>query len=525
VSTPAPDGSANDLSRRALSLEVSATVAVAQRASALRAEGHTVLDFSVGEPDQPTPRHISEAAMAALENGRTRYTSAAGIHELRAAVAQRYKKDYKVAFADSEVAITCGGKQALYLACQALFDRGDEVIIPSPHWPTFGEAVRLAGARPILVHTSEKDGFKVTARTISKATGPRTKAVLLNTPNNPTGAVIDPDDLLVIGDMAQRRKFTILYDDTYARMVFGKAEPPVLHQLKDAVGDRFVVLGTASKSYCMTGWRIGWVLGPKKLVDACAALVSHSTQCPTAFAQFGAVEALAGPQRFVQDLVTEYRRRRDFIHEALTAIPRITCVQPAGAFYAFPNVARYLGPGRPTSIDLARRLLDEHKVAVVPGEAFAAPATSESRSRVRWTSSRKAWTGWPRSWEPSRDPHGRLRADAGHAHRALPAHAQGEGLGAAGVADAGRRDPARPGPRHVRRVDAPGGAGRRAAHRPVHDLLSHEPAGAAGARRRAGDAAQLFGALPSRGGEERVRGAGRRGRRGARGRSPPATWD
>lgn len=373
MSAPAPDGSANDLSRRALGLQLSATVAVSQRATALRAEGHTVLDFSVGEPDQPTPRPISEAAMAALEDGRTRYTASAGIPELRSAVAQRYKKDYKVAFADSEVAITCGGKQALYLTCQALFDRGDEVVIPSPHWPTFGEAVRLAGARPIFVHTQEKDGFRVTARTISKATGPRTKAVLLNTPNNPTGAVIDSDDLLVIGDMAQRRKFTILYDDTYARMVFGRNDTPALQQLKDAVGDRFVVLGTASKSYCMTGWRIGWVLGPKKLIDACAALVSHSTQCPTAFAQFGAVEALTGPQRYVQELVTEYRRRRDFVHQALTAIPKVTCVVPAGAFYAFPNIARYLGPGRPTSIDLARRLLDEQKVAVVPGEAFAAP--------------------------------------------------------------------------------------------------------------------------------------------------------
>ena len=372
-STSPADGSANDLSRRALALEVSATVAVAQRAAALRAAGESVLDFSVGEPDQPTPQHVQDAATKAMADGRTRYTSAAGIRELRAAVALRYRKDYKVGFAESEVAITCGGKQALYLACQALLDRGDEVIIPSPHWPTFGEAVRLAGARPILVHGQEKDGFRVTARMISKATSPRTKAVILNTPNNPTGAVIDSDDLLVIGDMAQRRKFTLLYDDTYARLLYGKAEAPVLQDLKDAVGDRLVVLGTASKSYCMTGWRIGWVLGPKALVDACAALVSHSTQCPTAFAQWGAVEALTGPQRYVQDLVAEYKRRRDFVQGAIEELPRVTCVPPAGAFYAFPNLARHLGPGCPTTVDLARRLLDEQKVAVVPGEAFAAP--------------------------------------------------------------------------------------------------------------------------------------------------------
>jgi aspartate aminotransferase len=373
VSGAPTDGSANDLSRRALALEVSATVAVAQRAAALRAAGESVLDFSVGEPDQPTPQHVQDAASKAMADGRTRYTSAAGIRELRAAVASRYKKDYKVGFAESEVAITCGGKQALYLACQALLDRGDEVVIPSPYWPTFGEAVRLAGARPILVPSQEKDGFRVTARMISKATSPRTKAVILNTPNNPTGAVIDPDDLLVIGDMAQRRKFTLLYDDTYARLLYGKAEAPVLQDLKDAVGDRLVVLGTASKSYCMTGWRIGWLLGPKALVDASAALVSHSTQCPTAFAQYGAVEALTGPQRYVQELVAEYKRRRDFVQGAIEALPRVTCVPPAGAFYAFPNLARHLGPGCPTTVDLARRLLDEQKVAVVPGEAFAAP--------------------------------------------------------------------------------------------------------------------------------------------------------
>jgi aspartate aminotransferase len=370
---PPEAGSAHDLSRRALALEVSATVAVAQKASALVRAGETVLDFSVGEPDQPTPRHIVAAATAALNDGRTRYTPAAGLPELRAAVAMRYKKDFKVAFSDSEVAITCGGKQALYLVCQALLNRGDEVILPAPFWPTFSEAVRLAGARPILVPTQEKDGFKVTARLISKATTPKTKAVILNSPCNPTGAIIDAEDLLVIGDMAARRKFTLLYDDTYARLSYGKQDDTALQALRDAVGDRLVVLGTASKSFCMTGWRIGWVLGPRPLVDACAALVSHSTQCPTSFAQVGAVEALTGAQKFVHDMVVEYRRRRDVFHAAISGIPRVSCVAPAGAFYLFPNVARYLGPRMPSTIEMASRLLDEEKVAVVPGEGFAAP--------------------------------------------------------------------------------------------------------------------------------------------------------
>ena len=367
------DGSARDLSSRARALEVSPTVAMAQRAAALRTAGQSVLDFSVGEPDQATPKHVARAATAAIDAGRTRYTSAAGLPELRAAVAARYRKDFKVSFAPEEVAITIGGKQALYLVCQALLDRGDEVVIPSPYWPTFSEAVHLAGGRPILVRAQEKDGFKVTARMISKATGPRTKAVLINSPCNPTGAVVDPEDLLVIGDMAVRRKFTILYDDTYARLTFDGRHQSALGAVREAAGERLVILGTASKSYCMTGWRIGWVLGPRALVDACTALISHSTQCPATFAQVGAVEALTGPQKFVTDLLAEYQRRRDFVHPALAAIPDVTCVRPAGGFYAFPNVGRHLSPRWPDTLALGLGLLDETRVAVVPGEGFGAP--------------------------------------------------------------------------------------------------------------------------------------------------------
>ncbi|HUG55183.1 MAG TPA: pyridoxal phosphate-dependent aminotransferase [Vicinamibacteria bacterium] len=367
------DGSAADLSRRARALEVSPTVAMAQRAAALRASGQAVLDFSVGEPDQGTPRRVMEAAVRALEEGRTRYTGTAGIPELRAAVASRYAQDFAVRFAPEEVAISVGGKQALYLVCQALLDDGDEVVIPSPYWPTFAEAVRLAGGRPVVAPTLETDGFKVTAGMIGKATTERTRAVLINSPCNPTGAVIDPEDLLVIGDMAVRRRFTILYDDTYAHLTFEGGADSALQALRESAGERFVILGTASKSYCMTGWRIGWVLGPRALIDACAALVSHSTQHPATFAQVGAVEALTGPQAGVQDLRGEYRRRRDFIQPALAAIPGVTCIPPAGGFYAFPNVARHLSAAVPDTLALALRLLEETKVALVPGEGFGAP--------------------------------------------------------------------------------------------------------------------------------------------------------
>jgi aspartate aminotransferase len=346
---------------------------MAARATALKSRGVVVYDFSVGEPDQGTPRHVAAAGVAAIEAGRTRYAPAPGLPELRAAVAARYRQDFHVAFAPEEVAITVGGKQALYLAGQALLDAGDEVIVPSPFWPTFTEAVRLAGGRPVLAPTREADGFAVTARLLAKAAGPRTRAVILNSPCNPTGAVVEPEELLAIGRLARRRGFTLVYDDTYAQLAFSRPRDWGLQALRDLLGDRLVILGTASKSYCMTGWRIGWVMGPRALVDACAALASHSTQSPATFAQLGAVTALNGPQEFVGELLAEYRRRRDLVHSALLAIPGVTCVEPQGGFYAFPNLSRYLGREIPTTLELGRRLLEDKHVAVVPGEGFGAP--------------------------------------------------------------------------------------------------------------------------------------------------------
>jgi aspartate aminotransferase len=360
------------LSRRVTALEVSPTVAMSQRAGALKAAGRRILDFSVGEPDQGTPAPIVAATVAALHAGRTRYAPAAGLPELRAAVARRYAATDRVAFTPAEVAITVGGKQALYLACQALLDPGDDVVVPSPYWPTFAEAVRLAGGRPVFAKTKEKDGFKVSARLISRALTRRTRAVILNSPSNPTGAVIEPMELLALARLARRRGFTILYDDTYSRLSFGLAKQP-LQAARDAAGERFVVIGTASKTYCMTGWRIGWVLGPKAVVDACAALISHSTQCPTTFVQVAAVQALDGPQDNVLTLAAEYRRRRDFIHAALVAIPGITCVRPDGGFYVFPNLDRYLSQEVPTTLALCARLLEKEGMALVPGEGFGTP--------------------------------------------------------------------------------------------------------------------------------------------------------
>ncbi len=360
------------LSRRIRRIEVSPTVAMGQRAMALREKGVPVLDFSVGEPDQTTPPQVAQVAAQAVTHGLTRYTPSAGIPELRAAVAERYLSDFGVAFTPAEVVVTNGGKHALYSVCQCLLDPGDEVIVPAPFWPTFSDAVRLAGARPVIVEAREKHGFRVTPSLIGKAITPKTAAVIVNTPSNPTGAIVDPDDLLAIGGLARRHGFALLYDDTYAHLSFDGVSQP-LQRLRDDIGERLVILGTSSKSYCMTGWRIGWLLGPKPLADAVTALVSHSTQCPNSFAQQGALAALRGPQDFVAVLLAEYRRRRDFIHGALVATPGLACVKPAGSFYVFPSVKGFLGRGAKTSLELARRLLDERQVAVVPGEGFHAP--------------------------------------------------------------------------------------------------------------------------------------------------------
>jgi aspartate aminotransferase len=361
------------LSRRTRSIEVSPTVVVAQRAQAMRAEGRRILDFSVGEPDQATPPHVTAAGIAALQAGKTRYAPAAGIPELRAAIAERYRIDDGAAFSPAESAVTVGGKQALYLVAQSLVDAGSEVVVPTPHWATLSETVRLAGGRPVLAPTREEDGFRITARLIGRYVTPKTRAVIVNTPANPTGAVIDAEELLAVARMARRRGFTVIYDDTYSRLSFDGPELPALRVVQEAAGGDLAVVGTASKTYCMTGWRIGWVLGPKALVDACAALVSHSTQCPATFAQFAAVEALTGPQDFVRALSAEYRRRLDFLHPALAAIPRMKCHRPAGAFYLFPNLTRYFSGDVPDTITLATRLLDEQGVALVPGEGFGAP--------------------------------------------------------------------------------------------------------------------------------------------------------
>lgn len=363
------------LSARVDSVQVSPTVATAARATLLRTMGRDILDFSVGEPDQGTPERIRTAASDAMNRGETRYVPSLGIPALRKAVSTRYLKDDGVSFDPTEVAITLGGKQAYALACEALLDLGDEVVIPTPFWPTFSEAPRLVGGVPVFAPLDPVRGFAFDPDRILSKVRRRTRALVINSPSNPTGAVVSEKALVDIAKALKARApgAFLIYDDTYARMRYVDGRPRMLPRVREILGDQMIIVGTASKTYCMTGWRIGWLLAPKALIHGVSALISHQTQCVTAFAQFGAVEALNGPQDFVKELVAEYRVRRDLVTSALSAIPGFSCRVPSGAFYAFPDIRKVLSKAVPDALTFASRLLDEQGVAVVAGEGFGCP--------------------------------------------------------------------------------------------------------------------------------------------------------
>jgi aspartate aminotransferase len=375
--------------KRLAQVSASPTLQVAAEAERLRRAGFDVVDFSAGEPDFPTPAHVKSAGKAAIDANFTRYTVASGIPELREAICARYRQDYGVDIAPTEVLITVGGKQALFNAALALFDPGDEVITHSPYWPTIPEQVKLMGATPVIVATSSDDGFAVHAAPVIAAITPRTKAIILNSPANPTGALIDEETAAQIADAAAARGIWIIVDLCYEQLVYD----PIAHNLPKVLfarhRNRTVLAGSASKGYAMTGWRCGWSVAPKELTAVLNVIQGQSTSNITSITQKAALAAIKGPQDAVFDMLDEYRRRRDSIHGWLTAHPGIRCERPKGAFYLLPDVSRLLSPvGIPTSADFARALIEREHVVVVPGEAFDAPgyirlsyATSMDRLR------------------------------------------------------------------------------------------------------------------------------------------------
>jgi aspartate aminotransferase len=362
------------LAPRAGRMAVSPTMKVAAEAIKLKAQGVDVIDLGAGEPDFPTPDHISGAAHAAIDANFTKYTTNSGTEDLKRAVAARYREDYGVEYSTAEIIITAGGKQALYNAVMTIFGPGDEVITHMPGWPTLVEQIKLADATPVIVRTHAEDGFRLRADAVARAFTPRTRGIIINSPGNPTGALIDEADMAAMAEEAAKRGIWILLDLCYEKLIYD----PVPHNLLRVVGermrDRAVFCGSASKAYAMTGWRCGWQLAPAAVVSASNALQSHSTSNVSSITQRAAQAALSAPQTCVTEMLDEYRRRRDKLCEWLAVEPRLTLVKPAGAFYLFPDVTEFLSAdGIRTSAALAQALLDDERVAITPGEAFDAP--------------------------------------------------------------------------------------------------------------------------------------------------------
>jgi aspartate aminotransferase len=360
---------ANAIADRISSISVSSTMKVSADAEKLRAEGVDVVDFGAGEPDFPTPDNIKQAAIRALEQNFTKYTAAGGTLELKKAVCDRHKLDFGTDYKPNECLITVGGKHLIFNLTQALINPGDEVVIPVPYWVTYKDVVNYAGGKCVFVETDEAKGFTLTAAMIEPCLTARTKLVLINSPSNPSGAVLDPAECEKIFKLTSDRGIYLMTDECYCKFLYD-SRPFSIAALPGA-RETVLVAGSLSKTYAMTGWRIGFGLVPAPIVGAMTKLQSHSTSNPTTISQKAAVEALRGPQDSVAVMLAEYHKRRDFVVRRLRAIPGVTCAEPRGAFYAYPNLGVAIGKnGIADSLQLSERLLAEAHVAVVPGEAF-----------------------------------------------------------------------------------------------------------------------------------------------------------
>jgi aspartate aminotransferase len=362
------------LADRMRSVAMSPTMKGTVEAERLRRQGVDVVDLGAGEPDFATPTHVTEAAHAAITGNFTKYTANMGIVDLREAIAARYRTDYGVTYGADEVIVTAGGKQALIHAAFVLVEPGDEVITHAPGWPTLVEQVKLAGATPVVVRTYEEEGFALRAERLLAAVTPRTRAILINSPGNPTGALLSEAEARALAAEAARRGLWVVIDLCYERLIYDHVAHNLPRIFGDVMRDRLVLAGSTSKSYAMTGWRCGWLVGPKAVVSAANALQSHSTSNVSSITQKAAVAALAGPQSCVDDMLREYHARRDQVVAWMGEEPRFRCSVPQGAFYLFPSIAEFLGPDRfRTSLEFADALLAREHVVTTPGEAFDAP--------------------------------------------------------------------------------------------------------------------------------------------------------
>jgi aspartate aminotransferase len=363
------------LAQRMGKIQPSATMATAAKARAMKAQGIDVVGFGVGEPDFDTPQHIKDAAVRALADGFTKYTAVGGIEELKDAIRGRIEADCGVRYERSQVIVSCGAKQCVYNAAMALFQEGDEVLIPAPCWVSYPEIVALTGATPVLLPTDESSGFRVGPDQVRAAVTPRTRGMILNSPSNPAGAVYSRGELEALARVVVDTGIVVISDDIYDKLVYGGSPPAHIASLGPEVREQTLMINGVSKTYAMTGWRIGYALGPTKLIAAMDTLQGQSTSNPASVAQKGAVAALNGPQECVAEMVREFDRRRRYMVARLNAMAGVRCFDPQGAFYTFPNVGECLGrqgAGRriESAADLAEYLLQEAQIAVVAGEPF-----------------------------------------------------------------------------------------------------------------------------------------------------------
>jgi aspartate aminotransferase len=365
------------LAKRMEHIKPSPTLAVDAKAKALKAQGVDVVGFGAGEPDFDTPEHIKDAAVKALRDGFTKYTPAGGTDELKAAVCEKLKKDNRLDYTPAEVLISCGAKHSLYNIFQAMLDAGDEVIIPAPYWVSYPDMVYLAGASPVIITATESNGFKITPQQLSGAITPKTKAFILNSPSNPTGAAYTTQELQALAGIIEKTGITVISDEIYEKIVYDNFASCSIATVAPALRDRVIIVNGVSKTYSMTGWRIGYAAGPAALIKAMTNIQSQSTSNPTSIAQKASLAALNGPQDFIAMMTREFDTRRKYMVDRFNKIPGISCFMPTGAFYTFPNVAKLYGRKAGShavtdSNSFAAYLLESVNVAVVAGGGFGA---------------------------------------------------------------------------------------------------------------------------------------------------------
>ena len=365
------------LSNRAKSLKPSPTLAINAKAKAMQAQGVHVISFGAGEPDFDTPQNIKQAAKKAIDDGFTKYTPVGGIDDLKDAIIKKFQRDSGITYKRSEILVSCGGKHSFYNLAQAIFDQGDEVIIPAPYWVSYPPMVALANAKPVIVETTEKNEFKITPEELKKAVTPKTKALIINSPCNPTGSAYTKSELEEIAEIALSKNFFVISDEIYEKLVYDGFQFVSIASLSEEMKKKTIIVHGVAKTYAMTGWRIGYTAGSEEIISAMNNIQSQSTSNPTSIAQKASVEALAGAQDEVKKMVNAFGQRRNYIVDRLNKIPGVSCYKPVGAFYVFPNFSSYYGKtyqGKKieNSTALADYFLDVAKVAVVPGVEFGA---------------------------------------------------------------------------------------------------------------------------------------------------------